>query len=61
MSARSLARTPVTLPSASAASSMSWTWPRPWMVDDAASERSSVQRTGTPWCLAKITANSSSA
>ena len=61
MSASNVARTPVTLPSASAASSMSWTWPRPWMVDRAASERSSVHRTGFWWCLARTTASCSSA
>ena len=32
MSASRCTRTAVTLPSASAASSMSWIWPRPWMV-----------------------------
>ena len=44
MSAVSVARTAVTLPSASAASSMCWIWPRPWMVATAFSDRLSVQR-----------------
>ena len=48
MSARSRTRTAVTLPSASAASSMCWIWPRPWMVATASSLRASVQRAGTP-------------
>ena len=39
-------RTAVSWPSASAASSMSWIWPRPWMVASAFSVRSSIQRTG---------------
>ena len=47
MSASRRTRTPVTLPSASAARSMSWIWPRPWMVAWAFSLRSSAQRTGT--------------
>ena len=46
MSASRLTRTAVSLPSASAASSMSWIWPRPWMVAWAFSVRSSFQRTG---------------
>ena len=46
MSARRWTRTAVTRPSASAASSISWIMPRPWIVAWAASERSSVHRTG---------------
>ena len=46
MSAISSTRTAVSLPSASAASSMSWIWPRPWIVACAFSVRSSTQRTG---------------
>ncbi len=60
MSARMRARTAVIFPSASAASSMSWIWPRPWMVDWAASERVSVQRTGRPSFFARPTASISS-
>ena len=52
MSARRSTRTPRSLPSASAASSMSWIWPRPWMVLCAFSVRSSTQRTGRPCFLA---------
>ena len=47
MSASNRTRTAVSLPSASAASSMSWIWPRPWMVATAFSVRSSFQRTGS--------------
>ena len=61
MSARRRTRTAATLPSASAASSMSWIWPRPWMVATAPSDRFSVQRAGTPSRRATATAISSSA
>ena len=46
MSAMSFTRTAVTLPFSSAASSMSCTWPRPWMLAWVFSERDSVHRTG---------------
>ena len=39
-------RTAVIFPSLSAASSMSCTWPRPWTVATALTERSSTHRTG---------------
>ena len=55
MSASRWTRTAVSLPSASAASSMSWIWPRPWMVACAFSVRSSFQRTGTPCLRASAT------
>ena len=46
MSPMSFTRTAVIFPSASAASSMSWIWPRPWMLAWVFSERASVHRTG---------------
>ena len=61
MSARRVARTPVSFPSASAANSIVWRWARPWMVAVAASVRVSVHRTGTPWRLASVMQTSSSA
>ena len=61
MSASRCTRTAVTLPSASAASSMSWICPRPWMVAWAFSLRPSVHRTGTWSCRATARAMSSSA
>src|SRR5918995_1225937 len=61
MSASSRTRTAVTLPSASAASSMSWICPRPWIVATAFSLRPSVHRVGTPSRRATTTAISSSA
>ena len=61
MSASSFTRTACTLPSASAANSMSWTWPRPWMVEVAASVRPSVQRTGAPRSMANALQRISSA
>ena len=61
MSASSRTLMAVSLPSASAASSMSWICPRPWMVASAFSVRSSFQRTGTPCFLARATQSSSSA
>ena len=54
-------RTAVSWPSASAASSMSWIWPRPWMVACAFSVRSSTQRTGARCSRARATHSSSSA
>ena len=61
MSAVSRARTAVTLPSASAASSMCCSWPRPWMVATAFSLRPSVHRVAVPRRRASATAISSSA
>ncbi len=58
MSASSRTRTAVTLPSASAASSMFWIWPRPWIVAWASSLRSSFQRTGTACLRASATHSS---
>ena len=54
-------RMPVSLPSASAASSIFWICPRPWMVATAFSLRDSFHRTGTPCRRASATHSSSSA
>ncbi len=51
----------VSLPLASAASSMCWIWPRPWIVATVFSERVSFQRTGTPCLRDSATHSSSSA
>ena len=61
MSHSSRTRTAVSRPFSSAASSMSWICPRPWMVARAFSVRSSFHRTGTPCFLASATHSSSSA
>ena len=61
MSASSRTRTAVSLPSASAARSMCWIWPRPWIVACAFSVRVSFQRTGTPCLRASAMHSSSSA
>ncbi len=60
MSASMCTRTPLILPSASAAISIVCSWPRPWWVLKAASDRVSVQRTGRPSLLARVVARSSS-
>ena len=60
MSASTWTRTPLILPSASAATSIRWSWPRPWWVEKAPSERDSVHRTGRPSLRARVTASSSS-
>ncbi len=60
MSASTWTRTPWILPLSSAATSMVWSWPRPWWVEKAASDRVSVQRTGRPSLLARVTARISS-
>ena len=52
-------RTAVSLPFLSAASSMRWIWPRPWIVACEFSERVSFQRTGT-LCLRDSAMHSSS-
>ncbi len=61
MSARRCTRTAVTLPDASAASSMSWIWPRPCTVAWLFSLRSSIQRTGRFNRFASASARTSSA
>ncbi len=61
MSASKFARTAVTLPSASAASSISWITPRPWIVAWVFSMRSSFQRTGRFSRLANARQRASSA
>ena len=61
MSAVSRTRTAVSLPLESAASSMCWIWPRPWMLATVFSERVSFHRTGVPSLRASATHSSSSA
>ena len=39
-------------PSASTATSVSWSWPRSWLAEMKCSRRSSVHLTGRPSCMA---------
>jgi hypothetical protein len=54
-------RTAVIFPSAVAASSISWFWSRPWIVETYPSLRVSVHFTGRPSRRATASASASSA